>query len=151
MKFYLTFLFTFLFSTHQLSAQEINLPFLVIQDSKIEESLGEVTDFLGSKKNGKSFPICKVVFTGSANDMKFSVQAIDNSWSNLFKYDEVCYGYVVVKNRMYVIFSPQDNIIDFKDLMYSSEDFKLFSKAQKPPTWHRGVPMWYYEKDNTPI
>ena len=149
MKLYFSLLLTFFLSTQIVNAQDgLNLPYLIIEDNNIEQPLAYITDFLGSKKNGKSFPICKIVFSGINSDLKFSVEAIDNSWSNLFKYDEVCYGYVVVKNRMYIIFSPKDQIIDFNNLLYSSENFKFFNRAQKPPSWNAGIPIWHYERSN---
>lgn len=151
MKYFLIFFFVFFSSTFVIQAQEgLNLPYLIIEDSNLKEPLAYITDFLGSKKNGKSFPVCKIVFKGPASDLKFTVQAVDNSWSNLFKYGELCYGYVIEKNRMFFIFSNQNDIIDFKNVLYSSENFKFFNWSQKPPSWNLGIPIWNYEKSNKP-
>lgn len=150
MKFFFVLFFSFFLTIPFVKAQEgLNLPYLIIEDNNFKEPLAYITDFLGSKKNGKSFPICKVVFHGNASNLSFSVQAIDNSWTNLFKYGEVCYGYVVEKNRMFIIFSNQDDIIDFKDILYSSENFKFFNRSQKPPSWNSGIPIWNYQKSNS--
>lgn len=150
-KFIFCILIFILASTFSIKAQinsTIEIPQLILKNSDIELNLAKIGNFFGAKKKGMNFPICKMVFTKTNNGhLSFSVEGVENSWSNLFRHDQISYGFVIVDNRMFVVMGLKKEELDLNDLFYGSYTLKRFDKHQKPPTWNKKIPIWHYEQN----
>lgn len=135
-------------SIHVQAQYSIDLPYLEINNPILEEPLSSVNSHLGESVHGKSFPICKIVFvtnTTDSIDFDFFVEAVDNSWTNLFRPDQIRYGYTIVNNRLFVVSSDKNDIVNLENMFYSLDDYRKFNLTQKPPSWDNSIPVWYYK------
>lgn len=121
------------------------LPKLGVKDKAIETTMIKISDYIRNKPKGLRFPITKIVFTQVKGGLSYRVEGIDNTWANVFNYDEISYGYAVVANRLFVIMSKKNEIIDLNNLFWLDYETKTFSRNSMPPTGVTKRPMWTYD------
>lgn len=140
-------------STSSLFAQfggpsKVVLPQLALKSKSMEIVLGDIDTFIGNKPNGLQFPVSKIVFSKLEDLLCYHIVAIDNSWTHLFKYGEVPYGFVVVQNRLFMVVGEGYHDMNLNAFFSVTDYTKTFSKTVLQPTGIKGNPTWFFEYRN---
>lgn len=126
----------------------LEVPLLVLTSSALELILIDIDGFMSEKPNGLNFPVTKIVFSELDDITCFRIEGVDNSWSNLFKYGEVCYGYIVIFNRLFVVVAESYNDMDLDKLFYHSGEVRTFNKISPFSALEDRHPSWFFEFNN---
>ncbi len=130
------------------SNNNVVLPRLSLKQHSIQTILGDIDTFIANKPNGLHFPITKIVFSQLEDLTCFEIVGIDNSWTDLFKFGEVPYGYVIVHNRLYMVVVEGYHNVDLTSVFDLTDMEKSFSKGGRPAGSINRNPIWFFEYRN---
>lgn len=142
---FLLLLFSLQISAQFGSNRNVTLPRLGIKSNSLQLVMKDIGSFLAEKPNGLHFPVTKIVFSELEDLLCFEIKGIDNSWTELFKFGEMPYGYTVVQNRLFIIVGHGYNKINLDDIFYPIDETKTFSRQILPSTGIERNPCWFFE------
>lgn len=153
MKYLFCCVLYFIFLGGIVSAQHnrqttLEVPQLKLRNSAIELILIDIDAFMSDKPNGLNYPISKIVFSELDDITCFRIEGVDNSWSNLFTYGEICYGYVVMFNRFFLVTAESYNDMRLDKLFYQTGEKRIFSRVYSLPSLQDRFPTWFFEFNN---
>lgn len=128
---------------------KVTLPRLGVASKPLTLVMRDIDSFLGEKPNGLQYPVTKIVFSKLDDLLCFEIVGIDNSWTDLFKFGEVAYGYVVLQNRLFIVVGQGYNDINLEGIFYTINEKKSFVKPNLPQLALERHPVWFFEyRDN---
>lgn len=135
-------------SAQTVGTNTLTLPRLELRVKSMETILSDIDAFIGNKPNGLHFPISKIVFSQLDDLTCFDVVGIDNSWTNLFKFGEVPYGYLIIHNRLYLVSALGYEDVDLTPYFYLTNIEKSFNRSERYSTGINKNPTWFFEYRN---
>ncbi len=128
---------------------KVTLPRLGITSKSLTLVMRDINSFLGEKPNGLQYPVTKIVFSQLDDLLCFEIVGVDNSWTDLFKFGEVAYGYVILQNRLFIVVGQGYSDINLEGIFYTIDEQKSFVKPNLPHMALERYPVWFFEyRDN---